>query len=87
MHVAFVIPCLNEETGVCATATSLMTEADQLAPDTDLILVDNGSTDATWAVLGGLVAGGNGRIHRVRECRRGFVPPRHRGALHAVGLA
>lgn len=87
MHVAFVIPCLNEEGRIRAAATSLTEEADQLAPDTDLILVDNGSTDATWAVLGSLVAGGNGHIHRVRESTRGFVPPRHRGVLHAASLA
>lgn len=87
MHVAFVIPCLNEEARIRAAATSLTDKADQLPPDTDLILVDNGSTDATWAVLGSLVAGGCGRIHRVRERRRGFVPPRHRGVLHAAGLA
>ncbi|WP_425354020.1 glycosyltransferase family 2 protein [Brevundimonas diminuta] len=65
MHVAFVIPCLNEEARIRAAATSLTDKADQLPPDTDLILVDNGSTDATWAVLGSLVAGGCGRIHRV----------------------
>lgn len=87
MHVAFVIPCLNEEACIRAAAKSLIEEADQLPPNTDLILVDNGSTDATWAVLESLVAGGKGRIHRVRERRRGFVPPRHRGVLHAAHLA
>lgn len=87
MHVAFVIPCLNEEARVRATAMSLIGEGDQLPADTDLILVDNGSTDATWTVLGSLTALGEGRIHRVRESRRGFVPPRHRGVLHAAGLA
>lgn len=87
MHVAFIIPCLNEEARVRATAMSLVGERDQLPADTDLILVDNGSTDATWTILGDLVALGKGRIHREREGRRGFVPPRHRGVLHAAALA
>ncbi|WP_041373531.1 glycosyltransferase family 2 protein [Phenylobacterium zucineum] len=87
MHVAVVIPCLNEEAGVRATAMSLAGETDRLPSATDLILVDNGSTDATWDVLGDLVARGEGRIHRVRERERGFVPPRHRGVLHAARLA
>ncbi|MGA0607967.1 glycosyltransferase family 2 protein [Phenylobacterium sp. VNQ135] len=87
MLVAFIIPCLNEEARVRATAMSLAGGGDQLPADTDLILVDNGSTDATWTILGDLVALGRGRIHRVRERRRGFVPPRHRGVMHAAGLA
>ncbi|MBX9576411.1 MAG: glycosyltransferase family 2 protein [Caulobacteraceae bacterium] len=84
--MAIVIPCLNEEAHVHATANSL-TESNPLPPDADIILVDNGSTDATWTILGGLVSSGDGRIHRVRERRRGFVPPRHRGVLHAADLA
>ncbi|MDP3405811.1 MAG: glycosyltransferase family A protein [Brevundimonas sp.] len=88
MHVAVVIPCLNEQDHIATTVRSLGFGGPPRPPDADLILVDNGSTDLTWAVLGDLIqAGPPGRIHRIVEPVRGFVPPRHTGVRYVADLA
>ncbi|MDP2182377.1 MAG: glycosyltransferase family A protein [Actinomycetota bacterium] len=87
-HVAVVIPCLNEQDHIATTLRSLGFGGPPPPPETDLILVDNGSTDLTWAVLGDFIeAGPPGRIHRIVEPIRGFVPPRHAGVRYAADLA
>ncbi len=58
-RVAVVLPALNEAAALPAALASW-------APEVDLVVVDNGSTDATAAVAAGLGA----RV--VREPRRGF---------------
>jgi hypothetical protein len=89
LNVAIVIPCLNERDTIGTTAISLGF-GDGLEPprDTQLILVDNGSSDGTWDILGRLVAEAPvGAVHRILEPERGFVPPRDRGVQLAAELA
>lgn len=91
MPIAFVIPCLNEEGYLASTAASLgfgecaVARADD---DVDLILVDNGSTDGTVALMEAIAAASRpGTVHVVSEPERGFVPPRRRGVALAAEIA
>ena len=90
MTIAFVMPCLNEEAFVGAAASSLGFGecVDPAAEDVFLILVDNGSTDQTRAIMESIaVASRRGSVRIVVEPQRGFVPARGRGALVAAELA
>lgn len=90
MPVAFVIPCLNEEADLEATASSLgFGDADAEADDdVFLILVDNGSTDRTPAIMEGIASASRpGAVRILVEPERGFVPPRRRGAFAVADLA
>jgi len=91
MPVAFVIPCLNEEQYLTTAAASLgfgeraAVRADE---DVHLILVDNGSTDGTLALMSEIAASSRPRtVHVVSEPERGFVPPRRRGVALAAEMA
>lgn len=90
MPSAFVIPCLNEEEYIEATASSLgFGETDRPADDdVYLILVDNGSTDRTFANFEQIsLASRPGAVRVLEEPERGFVPPRRRGAYFVAALA
>lgn len=90
MPIAFVIPCLNEEGYLASAAASLGFGecAVRAADDVHLILVDNGSTDGTLALMDAIAAASRpGAVHVVCEPERGFVPPRRRGVALAAELA
>lgn len=89
MYAAVVIPCLNEERTLTTTCQSLGFEPSSVLPErTVLILVDNGSTDGTHAVMQNIKEVlPAGVVVLAREEERGFVPPRHRGALVARQFA
>jgi hypothetical protein len=89
MHVAFVMPCLNEAPLLEATAASLGfgDTASPAAPDVYLVLVDNGSTDRTLDVMERIASASRaGAVWIVEEAERGFVPPRRKGALFVCEL-
>lgn len=89
MHTFVVIPCLNEDRLIEKTAQSLGFGANKIAPnDTTLVLVDNGSTDDTWATISTVKNLTQPRaVIIARENERGYVPPRHRGVLIALECA
>lgn len=89
MEVAVVIPCLNEQETIAATARSLgFGEGIDPPAGAQLVLVDNGSSDGTWDVMGRVAAEApSGAVLRIVEGERGFVPPRDRGVRHAALLA
>ena len=49
-----IIPCLNEEENVEATAESVFELAPDLPVDVELLFIDDGSTDATLQVMQGI---------------------------------
>jgi hypothetical protein len=89
MHVAVVIPCLNESELLPITCASLGFGAGASVPDrSSLILVDNGSTDSTPDIAKGIQAHSpDGSVVLAYEPERGYIPPRHRGNLVARTVA
>ena len=55
--VAFVIPCYNEQAGIQHTIACLLTDINKLekskaiSPKSYILLIDDGSTDRTWALI------------------------------------
>jgi glycosyltransferase involved in cell wall biosynthesis len=89
MQTVIVIPCLNEARLIARTAHSLGFGAGAASDrDTQLVLVDNGSTDTTWSVLETIrEQAAPGTVVLAHEGERGYVPPRHRGTLIASEIA
>jgi glycosyltransferase involved in cell wall biosynthesis len=90
MHVAIVMPCLNEELLLRDTCASLGFGTDLIsAPDwTSLVLVDNGSADRTRCVMRDIARlSRKGAVILANEEERGYVPARHRGVLAARSMA
>lgn len=82
------MPCLNEAglIGQAASSLGFGPEIDARA-NTRLIVVDNGSTDGTLALLDVMARVATGPIEVFREAKRGYVPPRHRGVTEAARIA
>jgi glycosyltransferase involved in cell wall biosynthesis len=77
-----VVPCLDEETGITATLDAL---AAQTYEDFTLVLVDNGSTDGTRAVIARFQADHPGmRIELVDEPQKGTGAAADTGFRHAI---
>ena len=72
--LALVIPCFNEATVLAGTAPLLLdalarlVTAGSAAPESYLVLVDDGSVDDTWATIGALAAADR-RVRGVRLSR------------------
>lgn len=89
MQTAIVIPCLNEESLITATAASLGFGLGPTCtpPATSLILVDNGSEDKTPSILRHIREESRANsVIVVAERERGYVPARHRGMLAVRAL-
>lgn len=71
-RMCFVIPCYNEEAVLPVTAPKflaqleVMAEAGQIASDSRILLVDDGSKDSTWQIIGELAAGDK-RVFGIRQ--------------------
>ncbi|PAQ08905.1 glycosyltransferase family 2 protein [Mesorhizobium temperatum] len=89
MHTAVAIPCLNEAATLADVCVSLGYGNPTRAPppDTTLILVDNGSTDETVSVMEAIHRNHPSAVILGAEPDRGYIPPRHRGALLAKEMA
>jgi phenylacetate-CoA ligase len=56
--LSVIAPCLNEEVNIPVLADRLFAATDESGIPTELVLVDDGSTDGTWQT-----------IRRLRESR------------------
>lgn len=84
-HLSIVVPVYNEEANVDALVAELRATADRLTVTSEIVLVDDGSSDDTFA---GLVtaAGNDPRIHLVRLMRNfGQTAALAAGLDHASG--
>jgi glycosyltransferase involved in cell wall biosynthesis len=82
-----VMPCLNEVDHVTEAIASLLRVPDATGADTQLVVVDNGSTDGTLPLLHRLRERHPRNLHIAHEDVRGYVPPRHRGVTAAAEIA
>lgn len=90
IHVAVVVPCLNEEKNLAGTCASLGFGAGKDSPPAGalLFLIDNGSSDSTVAVAERIKSDSEpGTVFVGHELERGYVPPRRRGNLMMDELA
>lgn len=51
MHLSVVVPCMNEESAIPALVDRLAAATAPWAERAEIILVDDGSTDATWEAI------------------------------------
>jgi hypothetical protein len=85
---AVVMPCLNEQDNLAAACGSLGFGGVQGAPERCLlVLVDNGSTDATLDICEGLRSDVGDVVKIARELVRGHVPARHCGNVEVAHFA
>jgi glycosyltransferase involved in cell wall biosynthesis len=84
-YLSIVVPVYNEAPNAEALVRELQASADRLALDTEIVLVDDGSTDDTYARLVE-AAGDDTRIHLVRLMRNfGQTAALAAGIDHAGG--
>lgn len=79
MKVSFVIPALNEEAAIGACVEAIRAEAARVSNDAEIIVVNNGSTDATRS----RAEEAGARV--VDEPRRGLSRARQTGFEHSSG--
>ena len=78
LSVSIVIPAWNEEDTIRACVLAAL---DQTVPASEIIVVDNKSTDATAAIVAGLQAAhpGSPLIYLVQDAVQGLIPTRNFG--------
>jgi glycosyltransferase involved in cell wall biosynthesis len=82
--VSVVMPCHDGEAFVGATVAHVLALADEAAVAIEVVVVDDGSTDATAALVDALVATDR-RVRLVRQRQAGVAAARNTGLAHARG--
>jgi glycosyltransferase involved in cell wall biosynthesis len=67
--LSVVIPALNESAHLEASVRTILREVDAVDPSSEIVVVDDGSTDATWDVLRRL-SQADPRVRAIRLSRR-----------------
>ncbi len=80
--ISVVMPCFNAEHYV---ETAVQCVFGQSYPDVELILVDDGSTDRSCAILAELQRRHGSRLTFIRQSNRGPYPARNLALRHAKG--
>jgi undecaprenyl-phosphate 4-deoxy-4-formamido-L-arabinose transferase len=84
-EVSLVIPVFNEEATLAEACRRAIATLEELGKPFELIVVDDGSRDGTWAVVEGLVTA-DPRVRAVRFKRNfGQHPAMHAGLVRARG--
>lgn len=90
-RLSIVVPCFNEEAALPATVARLLALLDELgqrgsiATESSLYLVDDGSTDGTWACIEAFSRAGD-TVHGIKLSRnRGHQNALLAGLLNAAG--
>jgi undecaprenyl-phosphate 4-deoxy-4-formamido-L-arabinose transferase len=85
-EISVVVTLYNEDDTVGEVVRRAVSALDGAGRSWELILVDDGSTDATWSAVEGAHAADEGRIHGVRLKRNfGQHPAMHAGLVRAQG--
>ncbi|MBI1826546.1 MAG: glycosyltransferase family 2 protein [Planctomycetes bacterium] len=83
--LSIIAPCFNEEGNIDALVQRVLAALDAMHCDAELILIDDGSSDATWNRIQTREAQ-DGRVHGVRHStNRGIVPAWRTGLAAARG--
>lgn len=77
--LSVIIPCFNASAWVVDAIDSVL---NQCVAGVEVVAVDDGSTDDTWALLNAFGA----RIRAVRKSNGGVVSARRTGVQHATGI-
>ena len=70
--IAFVVPCFNEEAALPHTVRELLarlqilSQGNEIAPASYIVFIDDGSTDATWALITQACAAHPGQIRGLK---------------------
>ncbi len=83
--LSIVIPAHNEERRLPDTLTQTLAFLEAQPYTWELILVENGSTDRTWAIIQDAVQAHPGRVHGLRSPQRGKGLAVRMGMLAARG--
>jgi len=81
-HVSVIMPCYNAEPYVEEAIDSVLR---QTYPHTEVIVVDDGSQDASPDIVSRLAEEHPGRVRLYFQNRKGPYPARNLGLLHAQG--
>ncbi len=68
MKLSVVIPCFNEEESLPATLARVLGVVNPVCKDFEIILVDDGSKDATWLCIS-VASRADARIRGIRLAR------------------
>ena len=85
MLLSFVVPAYNEEAYLGACLESILDQTRGLEHLTEIIVVNNASTDRTREIALGYVAKGGPRVRVVDELRKGLPYARQAGFLASTG--
>ena len=69
MYLSVVIPCMNEEASIPGLVSRLTQAIAPWKDRAEIILVDDGSTDATWKAIEAARKAVSG-FHKGEECSR-----------------
>lgn len=82
MNVSVIIPCFNVA-GLLPKALDSVRR--QSRPPLEVVVVDDGSTDGTWAVIEAAKADGPGLVRGIRQENKGACAARNTGLRNASG--
>jgi phenylacetate-CoA ligase len=82
--LSVVTPCLNEETNLPILAERLLRATDAAGIATELVVVDDGSTDGTWQAVDALQAEYGDAINAVRHRTNRGIPAAWRSGVNAA---
>ena len=83
-ELSVVAPCLNEEANVGALVERLFAAVDEAGIATEVVFVDDGSTDGTWEAIERLSAEHRGRVSGVRHDRNSGIAASWRSGIAAA---
>jgi phenylacetate-CoA ligase len=83
-ELSVVVPCFNEEGNIAALAERLFEATDEAGLSTEIVFVDDGSTDATWAAIGRAREEWGDRVVGVKHKRNSGIAASWRSGIDAA---
>lgn len=83
-EISVVVPCFNEEANVAALAERLFDATDEAGLPTEIVFVDDGSTDGTWAAIERCHEEWGDRVAGVKHKRNSGIPAAWQSGVDAA---